>query len=122
MTAKLQIQSVSKSFVQRQDRQKQDRLQVLQGIDLTLGENEFVSLVGASGCGKSTLLSIVAGLQEFDQGSVLVDGRPITGPGRDRGVVFQGYTLMPWLTALGNVEFALRGLGLPTAQVKQTAR
>jgi NitT/TauT family transport system ATP-binding protein len=122
MTAKLQIQSVSKSFVQRQDRQKQDRLQVLQGIDLTLGENEFVSLVGASGCGKSTLLSIVAGLQEFDQGAVLVDGRPITGPGRDRGVVFQGYTLMPWLTALGNVEFALRGLGLPAAQVKQTAR
>jgi NitT/TauT family transport system ATP-binding protein len=122
MTARLEVRSLSKSFVQRQDRQKQDRLQVLQGIDLTLGENEFVSLVGASGCGKSTLLSIVAGLQEFDQGAVLVDGRPITGPGRDRGVVFQGYTLMPWLTALGNIEFALRGLGLPTAKVKQTAR
>jgi NitT/TauT family transport system ATP-binding protein len=81
----------------------------LDGADLTLADNEFVSLVGTSGCGKSTLLSIVAGLQEATAGEVLVDGRPVTGPGRDRGVVFQTYTLFPWLTARENIEFALRG-------------
>jgi NitT/TauT family transport system ATP-binding protein len=82
-------------------------VQALAGVDMSLAQNEFVSMVGTSGCGKSTLLSIVAGLQEFDEGSVLVDGVPIEGPGRDRGVVFQTYTLLPWLTALRNVEFAL---------------
>lgn len=79
----------------------------LDSIDLTLGENEFVSVVGASGCGKSTLLSIIAGLTEPTEGTVHVAGEHITGPGRDRGVVFQGFTLFPWLTAQGNVEFAL---------------
>lgn len=76
---------------------------------LDLADNEFVSIVGTSGCGKSTLLSIVAGLQEPTTGTVLVDGTPVDGPGRDRGVVFQTYTLFPWLTARENIEFALRG-------------
>ena len=81
----------------------------LDGIDVDLAENEFVCLVGTSGCGKSTLLSIVAGLQEPTSGTVLVDGHAVDGPGRDRGVVFQSYTLFPWLTAQENIEFALRG-------------
>lgn len=80
----------------------------LDNIDLKLAKNEFVSIVGASGCGKSTLLSIIAGLTEPTEGQVFVSGKEILGPGRDRGVVFQGFTLFPWLTAQGNVEFALK--------------
>jgi len=94
----------------------------LQGVDLAIGENEFVSLVGASGCGKSTLLSIVAGLESHDAGSVVMDGEPVTAPGRDRGVVFQSFTLLPWLTALGNVEFALIAAGKSTAEARRIAQ
>ena len=83
----------------------------LSDVDLEVADNEFVALVGTSGCGKSTLLSIVAGLDAEDEGIVAIDGVPVTGPGLDRGVVFQSYTLLPWLTALGNVEFALRAAG-----------
>ncbi|QZY52729.1 ABC transporter ATP-binding protein [Leucobacter tenebrionis] len=81
----------------------------LEGVDLEVAENEFVSIVGASGCGKSTLLSLVAGLEEPTEGTIEVGGREVVGPGRDRGVVFQQATLMPWLTVQQNVEFALRG-------------
>ncbi len=83
-------------------------VQAIADASLQLAENEFVSIVGTSGCGKSTLLAILAGLQEATGGEVLVDGKPVDGPGRDRGVVFQSYTLFPWLTARENVEFALR--------------
>jgi NitT/TauT family transport system ATP-binding protein len=93
----------------------------LDGASMSLGENEFVSLVGTSGCGKSTLLSIVAGLQEPTDGEVLVDGRPVFGPGRDRGVVFQTYTLFPWLTARENIEFALRGEPMSGAERRSVA-
>jgi NitT/TauT family transport system ATP-binding protein len=94
----------------------------LKGFDLTVGENEFVALVGTSGCGKSTLLSIAAGLETYDEGSIAVDGEPVTGPGLDRGVVFQSYTLLPWLTAIGNVEFALRASGTRRRDTKEIAR
>src|SRR3954471_8512802 len=94
----------------------------LQGIDLAIGENEFLSLVGTSGCGKSTLLSIVAGLETHDTGQVLVDGQPVEAPGLDRGVVFQSYTLFPWLTARGNVEFALKAAGRKGAEATEIAR
>lgn len=95
---------------------------VLHGIDLTLNDNEFVSIVGTSGCGKSTLLSIAAGLEDFDGGDVLVDGVPIEGPGLDRGVVFQSYTLLPWLTARGNIEFALKAAGTPANECRDIAQ
>jgi len=101
---KLEVIELRKEF-----RDRRDRVLALDGATLTLADNEFVSLVGTSGCGKSTLLSIVAGLQEATSGHVLVDGAPVSAPGRDRGVVFQSYTLFPWLTARQNVDFAIRG-------------
>jgi NitT/TauT family transport system ATP-binding protein len=112
MTPKLEVRGLRKAF---------GALVALDGTDLTLADNEFVTLVGTSGCGKSTLLSIVAGLQEPTEGDVLVDGRPVEGPGRDRGVVFQTYTLLPWLTARGNVEFALRGESLSRTERRDVA-
>jgi NitT/TauT family transport system ATP-binding protein len=114
---KLVISDLGKTF--RGDRAD---VMALQGVDLAIGENEFVSLVGTSGCGKSTLLSIVAGLESHDAGSVVMDGKLITVPGRDRGVVFQSFTLLPWLTALGNVEFALTAAGKSTAEARKVAQ
>jgi NitT/TauT family transport system ATP-binding protein len=116
MTAKLQITGLSKTFGTGAR-----QVEALHEIDLSLADNEFVSLVGTSGCGKSTLLSIVAGLQEFDRGELLVDGAPVMGPGLDRGVVFQTYTLLPWLTARQNVEFALKAAGLKRTQCREVA-
>lgn len=101
---------------------KKGPVHALSDINLDLADNEFVSLVGASGCGKSTLLSIVAGLQSFNDGVLLTDGLPIVGPGLDRGVVFQSYTLLPWLTAQQNVEFALRAAGMTPAECRDIAR
>jgi NitT/TauT family transport system ATP-binding protein len=94
----------------------------LQGVDLTIAENEFVALVGTSGCGKSTLLSIAAGLEAQDQGSISVDGEAILAPGLDRGVVFQSYTLLPWLNALQNVEFALKAAGKNARDAREIAQ
>lgn len=93
----------------------------LEDCSFDLAENEFVSLVGASGCGKSTMLSIIAGLVAPSVGEVEVAGTPVLGPGRDRGVVFQGFSLMPWLTALGNVEFALRDEPIGAAERRRVA-
>lgn len=94
----------------------------LENIDLDVATNEFVSIVGASGCGKSTLLSVISGLTDATEGSVVVSGSEVTGPGRDRGVVFQQSTLMPWLTVQKNVEFALRGEKLTAAERVDRAR
>lgn len=82
-------------------------LNVIEGIDLDVAANEFVAIVGTSGCGKSTLLSIVGGLMEPTAGQVLIDGQPVTGPGRDRGFVFQNYSLFEWMTVERNIDFAL---------------
>ena len=79
----------------------------LDGISLQIHDREMVSIVGASGCGKSTLLKVIAGLEAPTAGELLLDGHPIEGPGRDRGMVFQEYTLFPWLTVRKNVEFGL---------------
>jgi NitT/TauT family transport system ATP-binding protein len=102
--SKLEIIGLRKEFSQGKT-----SVVALEDCSLALAENEFVSLVGTSGCGKSTMLSIAAGLQDATDGEVLIDGSPVDGPGRDRGLVFQSYTLFPWLTTAQNVEFALRG-------------
>ena len=88
----------------------------LQATDLDVAENDFITILGPSGCGKSTLLRIVAGLETQTTGEVLLDARRIDGPGADRGMVFQSYTLFPWLTVLENVCFGLRERGLPRGE------
>ncbi|GJM05569.1 MAG: ABC transporter [marine bacterium B5-7] len=90
----------------------------LKDINFKAHRREFVCVIGASGCGKSTLIRILAGLESASAGEVLLDGKPVTGPGPDRGMVFQGYTLFPWLTVKKNVMFGLRsqGLGFATAE------
>jgi NitT/TauT family transport system ATP-binding protein len=88
----------------------------LQATDLTVAENDFITILGPSGCGKSTLLRMVAGLDTPTSGSILLDGKPVAGPGADRGMVFQSYTLFPWLTVLENVCFGLREKCIPLPQ------
>ncbi|MFN7103703.1 MAG: ABC transporter ATP-binding protein [Pseudorhizobium sp.] len=87
-------------------------VQALHPTDLHIAKNDFVTILGPSGCGKSTLLRIIAGLDRPTTGSVLLDGKAITGPGADRGMVFQSYTLFPWLTVRENVGFGLRERGV----------
>jgi nitrate/nitrite transport system ATP-binding protein len=79
----------------------------LSEIDLTVPQGEFLAIVGFSGSGKSTLINLIAGLQQADEGTIELDGEPITGPGPDRGIVFQSYALLPWLTVQGNVQLAV---------------
>jgi NitT/TauT family transport system ATP-binding protein len=100
---KLCVREVSKVF-----RYQSEPLTVLENINLALSPHEFVCLVGASGCGKSTLLKIVAGLTSPSSGQVYVDQDLVTGPGSDRGMVFQSYSLFPWLTVAKNIEFGLK--------------
>ncbi|WP_410513493.1 ABC transporter ATP-binding protein [Paenibacillus sp. BR2-3] len=92
---------------------KNKTFEALRNIDLTVGENEFLTIIGPSGCGKSTLLRIVAGLEDASGGVLSVDGEEIIGPGADRGMVFQGYTLFPWLTVRENIEYGPKLKGIP---------
>jgi NitT/TauT family transport system ATP-binding protein len=85
-------------------------------VSLSVADNDFISILGPSGCGKSTLLRIVAGLDAPTAGRVLLDDAPVEGPGADRGMVFQSYTLFPWLTVRQNICFGLREKGMPAAQ------
>ena len=105
---KLSVHGLSKSFVYQGN-----PLTVLDDVDIELKANEFICLVGASGCGKSTLLKIIAGLMSPTQGEVHVEGEAVDGPGSDRGMVFQSYSLFPWLTVAKNIEFGLKLQKLP---------
>lgn len=98
------------------------KVQAVKDVSLHVNPGEFVSLIGPSGCGKSTILSIVAGFLKPTSGEATVDGAKITKPGSDRGVVFQQYSLFPWLTVRKNVEFGLRMSGEPLANREQKAR
>jgi NitT/TauT family transport system ATP-binding protein len=93
----------------------------LEATDLLVQENDFITILGPSGCGKSTLLRMVAGLDTPTTGLITLDGQPVRGPGADRGMVFQSYTLFPWLTVLQNVCFGLREKGLPLARQQEVA-
>ena len=93
----------------------------LHATDLAVAENDFITILGPSGCGKSTLLRIVAGLDKQTSGDVLLEGQRIAGPGAERGMVFQSYTLFPWLTVRDNVCFGLRERGLPRSQQLELA-
>jgi ABC-type nitrate/sulfonate/bicarbonate transport system ATPase subunit len=107
----LSIRGVSRRFTSAHG----DTL-ALEATDLEVAENDFITILGPSGCGKSTLLRIVAGLDRPSAGEVQLDGRRIEAPGADRGMVFQSYTLFPWLTVRENVCFGLRERGLPRAE------
>ena len=99
---KLVIDNVSKVFTD-----KRRQVTALEHASFSVQPSEFVTILGPSGCGKSTILKIVAGLEAPSSGKVLLDGKEITGPGSDRGMVFQTYTLFPWLTVRENIEFGL---------------
>lgn len=94
----------------------------LEPTSLTVADNDFVTILGPSGCGKSTLLRMVAGLDTPTTGRILLDGKAITGPGADRGMVFQSYTLFPWLTVAENVAFGLRERGISQKERSAIAR
>lgn len=113
MTAKLSIEGVSRVFPGLPGGEP---TRALEPTNLTVAENGFITILGPSGCGKSTLLRIVAGLDRPTAGQVLLDGRAVRGAGADRGMVFQSYTLFPWLTIADNIAFGLRERGVPPAQ------
>src|SRR2546421_692429 len=117
MTVKISFRDVGKVFPSRGR-----EVTALDGISFDVHSGQFLVLVGPSGCGKSTLLDLLAGLAEPTSGQILLDGRPVTGPGLDRGIVFQQYALLPWRTAQGNVEFGLEATGVPRRQRAALAR
>jgi ABC-type nitrate/sulfonate/bicarbonate transport system ATPase subunit len=104
--SKLVIEGVSRTFPPA--RKGAEPTRALEPITLAVADNDFITILGPSGCGKSTLLRIVAGLDRATTGRVLLDGEAVTGPGPDRGMVFQSYTLFPWLTVADNIAFGLR--------------
>jgi ABC-type nitrate/sulfonate/bicarbonate transport system ATPase subunit len=113
----LSIRGISRSFKTRHG-----DTPALQATDLQVAPHDFITILGPSGCGKSTLLRIVAGLDVPTTGEVLLDNQPVRGPGADRGMVFQSYTLFPWLNVLENVCFGPRERGLPRPQQLELAR
>jgi NitT/TauT family transport system ATP-binding protein len=115
--SKLTIQQVSRTFPARGTNAP---TRALEPIDLTIADNDFITILGPSGCGKSTLLRIVAGLDTASSGQVLLDGEPVTKPGPDRGMVFQSYTLFPWLTVADNIAFGLKRKGVAPAEQRRT--
>lgn len=95
---------------------------IFRGLDVTLKDATFVSVIGPSGCGKSTLLNMAAGLEPITGGQILVGQSAVTGPGLDRGIVFQQYALFPWLNVIDNVAFGLKSLGMPKDKRYEIAR
>ncbi|WP_437806066.1 ABC transporter ATP-binding protein [Sorangium sp. So ce1078] len=122
--SKIQFQNVSKTFaVKGPTGAKEDaRFTAIENLCLDVRAGELLVLVGPSGCGKSTLIDLLGGLSKPSAGKLLLDGKPITGPALDRGIVFQQYALFPWRTARGNVEFGLEAKGVPESQRRDIAQ
>jgi NitT/TauT family transport system ATP-binding protein len=114
----IEIEQLSKVF----DTANRGRHVALSDITMTVAEGEFVSIVGPSGCGKSTLLYMVGGFVPPSAGRLHVTGKPVTGPGPDRGPVFQEFALFPWKTVLGNVAYGLVQQGVPRREAEARAR
>jgi NitT/TauT family transport system ATP-binding protein len=117
----VEIQGVSKIF-QKTVKNNSTELKALSNVNLSIRENEFVSIIGPSGCGKTTLLKIIDGLIPCDSGKISINGKQVTAPGPDRAVVFQTFALLPWRTVLANVEFSLELRQIPKEQRTNTAR
>jgi NitT/TauT family transport system ATP-binding protein len=117
---KIIIKDIHHSF--KQPGKKKEANHVLHEVTLEIEQGEFVCVVGPSGCGKSTLLSIIGGLTKPKKGSIYVDSQQINGPGKDRGIVFQGYALLPWRTVLKNVELGLEINKVPKNKRTELAR
>lgn len=117
---KLKVNDLQKVFPA--NKRGEQELVALKDINLEVRESEFVVMVGPSGCGKSTLINIIGGLEEASEGQVLIDGKEVAQPGADRGMVFQGYSLFPWLTVQKNVEFGLKMKKVPKKEREETAR
>jgi NitT/TauT family transport system ATP-binding protein len=115
---RISFRNVGKSFATRAD----ERVDALAGISFDVRENELVTIVGPSGCGKSTLLKLLAGVIPPSSGEILLDGRPVTGPRRDIGMVFQSPVLLRWKNVLENVTFPAAILGLDRAEARARAR
>lgn len=113
MAGAVVVKHVSKGF---RDIARGADVHALDDVSCAIADQEFAAILGPSGCGKSTLLNILAGFEAPSTGEVLLDGRPITQPGPDRGVVFQEYALFPWLSVVQNIEFGLRHLSLGTGE------
>ncbi|MCT1619173.1 ABC transporter ATP-binding protein [Janibacter hoylei] len=124
MTSSIELRHVTKEFVVRptKDQPRASVLRAVEDISLTVPAGEFLALVGPSGSGKTTLLDLLGGLSTPTSGEVLVDGEAVTGPGLDRGIVFQQYALFPWRTALANVAFGLEQLPLTRKERTERAR
>lgn len=112
----LEVKSLNKTFDSAQG-----QVTALRDINFKTHRREFVCVIGPSGCGKSTLIRILAGLESSSGGQVLLDNKPVSGPGPERGMVFQGYTLFPWLTVKKNVMFGLESLGTGRDQAESEA-
>ena len=114
--SRLSIRNVGKTYTALR---RGTPTQALLPVSLEVSDNDFITVLGPSGCGKSTLLRLVAGLETPTCGDILLDGQRIEGPGADRGVVFQSYTLFPWLTIAQNIRFGLRERGMAEAAQKE---
>ena len=116
MSTKLRIEGVTRVFPGQHGGPV---TRALEPVSLDVADHDFITILGPSGCGKSTLLRIVAGLDSPSDGRVTLDGQPVTGPGADRGMVFQSYTLFPWLTVADNIAFGLKRKGMPAAERRE---
>ena len=123
MSSAIELAGVRQVFGVRDRQGRPQQFVALDGLDLSIGAGEFFVLVGPSGCGKSTVLDLISGLNRPAAGSITVGDRLVEQPGLDRGFVFQQYTLLPWRTAQGNIEFALEAAGgLSRAERRERAR